>query len=138
MNDRRLRVSGRREMIEMIFATGIPFGGRPELPRTLRELATLTPRTAGIRRWGSAALDLAYVAAGRLDGYWERGLNSWDVAAGILLVREAGGFVGAIEAEGDPARGRQPRRGQRQRLRAPAHDPAGGVRRPVRGPVRSR
>lgn len=105
MNDRRLRVSGRRDMIEMIFATGIPFGGRPELPRTLRELATLTPRTAGIRRWGSAALDLAYVAAGRLDGYWERGLNPWDVAAGIILVREAGGFVGPIEPEGDPLEG---------------------------------
>jgi myo-inositol-1(or 4)-monophosphatase len=105
MNDRRLRVSGRREMIEMLFATGIPFGGRPELPRTLRELAALTPRTAGIRRWGSAGLDLAYVAAGRFDGFWERKLNPWDVAAGILLVREAGGFVGAIEAEGDPLEG---------------------------------
>jgi myo-inositol-1(or 4)-monophosphatase len=105
MNDRRIRVSGRRDMIEMIFATGIPFGGRPELPRTLRELATLTPRTAGIRRWGAAALDLAYVAAGRLDGYWERGLNPLDVAAGILLVREAGGFVAAIEPEGDPLEG---------------------------------
>ncbi len=105
MNDRRLRVSGRRDMLEMIFATGIPFGGRAELPQTLRELATLTPRTAGIRRWGAAALDLAYVAAGRLDGYWERALNPWDVAAGILLVREAGGFVGAIEEDGDPLEG---------------------------------
>ena len=102
LNDRRLRVSGRRDMLEMIFATGIPFGGSPELPRTLRELALLTPRTAGIRRWGAAALDLAYVAAGRLDGYWERGLNSWDVAAGILIVREAGGFVGTIEPDGNP------------------------------------
>ena len=64
MNDRRLRVSGRRELIEMIFATGIPFGGSADLPATLRELAALTPRTAGIRRWGAAALDLAYVAAG--------------------------------------------------------------------------
>ena len=105
MNDRRLRVSGRRDMIEMIFATGIPFGGRPELPRNLRELATLTPRTAGIRRWGSAALDLAYVAAGRVDGFWERGLNAWDVAAGILLVRESGGLVGSIEDGGDPLEG---------------------------------
>jgi myo-inositol-1(or 4)-monophosphatase len=102
LNDRRLRVSGRRDMLEMIFATGIPFGGRTELPRTLRELAALTPRTAGIRRWGAAALDLAYVAAGRLDGYWERGLNAWDVAAGILIVREAGGFVGTIEPDGNP------------------------------------
>ena len=102
LNDRRLRVSGRRDLIETIFATGIPFGGRTELPRTLRELAALTPHTAGIRRWGSAALDLAYVAAGRLDGYWERGLNPWDVAAGLLLVREAGGFVGTIEGDGSP------------------------------------
>jgi len=102
LNDRRLRVSGRRDMIEMIFATGIPFGGRPELPRTLRELAALTPRTAGIRRWGSAALDLAYVAAGRCDGYWERGLAPWDVAAGVLLVRESGGFVGTVEGPGSP------------------------------------
>ena len=86
----------------MIFATGIPLGGSPELPRTLPELALLTPRTAGIRRWGAAALDLAYVAAGRLDGYWERGLNPWDVAAGILIVREAGGFVGTIEPDGNP------------------------------------
>jgi len=96
VNDRRIRVSGRRDMLEMIFATGIPFGGNPELPRTLRAIAALTPRTAGIRRWGAAALDLAYVAAGRLDGYWERGLSPWDTAAGLLLVREAGGFAGAI------------------------------------------
>jgi myo-inositol-1(or 4)-monophosphatase len=96
LNDRRIRVSGRRDMLEMIFATGIPFGGNPELPRTLRAIAALTPRTAGIRRWGSAALDLAYVAAGRLDGYWERGLSPWDTGAGLLLVREAGGFAGAI------------------------------------------
>jgi myo-inositol-1(or 4)-monophosphatase len=64
-------------------------------------MAALTPRTAGIRRWGAAALDLAYVAAGRIDGYWERGLNPWDVAAGILLVREAGGFVGTIAGDGE-------------------------------------
>ncbi|MFO1208379.1 MAG: inositol monophosphatase family protein [Amaricoccus sp.] len=105
LNDRRMRVSGRREMIEMIFATSIPFAGRPELPRRLRELAALTPRTAGIRRWGSCALDLAYVAAGRVDGFWETGAKPWDVAAGILLVREAGGFVGTIEGEGNPVEG---------------------------------
>jgi myo-inositol-1(or 4)-monophosphatase len=101
LNDRRIRVSGRRDMIEMIFATGIPFGGRRDLPDTLRDLAALTPRTAGIRRFGAAALDLAYVAAGRYDGFWERGLNAWDVAAGLLLVREAGGFVGALEDGAD-------------------------------------
>jgi len=102
MNDRRLRVSGRRDMLEMIFATGIPFGGSELLPATLRELAALTPRTAGIRRWGAAALDLAYVAAGRYDGFWERGLRPWDVAAGLLLVREAGGLAGPIEAGANP------------------------------------
>jgi myo-inositol-1(or 4)-monophosphatase len=102
LNDRRMRVSGRRDMLEMLFATGIPFGGNSELPRTLRELAAVTPRTAGIRRWGSASLDLAYLAAGRIDGYWQRGLNPWDVAAGLLLVREAGGFAGTIEGEGNP------------------------------------
>jgi myo-inositol-1(or 4)-monophosphatase len=101
LNDRRLRVSGRRDMIEMIFATGIPFGGKAELPRALREIAALTPETAGIRRLGSAALDLAYVAAGRYDGYWERDVQLWDMAAGILLVREAGGFVGTIEDGGE-------------------------------------
>ncbi|MBY6046294.1 inositol monophosphatase family protein [Vannielia litorea] len=93
MNETRLRVSGRERMIECIFATGLPFGGRPELPETLKACARLLPTCAGVRRWGAAALDLAYVAAGRLDGYWERGLNAWDIAAGELIVREAGGFV---------------------------------------------
>ena len=127
MNDRRLRVSGRRDLLEMIFATGIPFGGRQELPRTLRELAALMPRTAGVRRWGSASLDLAYVAAGRFDGFWERGLHAWDVAAGSLLVREAGGFVGTIEGEGSPLDDRQHRRRQRQRLRDAAVGAARGL-----------
>lgn len=101
LNDRRLRVSGRRDMIEMLFATGIPFGGRPELPGALRQIAAIAPQTAGIRRLGSASLDLAYVAAGRLDGYWERKIRPWDAAAGMLLVREAGGFVGAIAEDGE-------------------------------------
>ena len=93
MNERRMRVSGRTRLMEMIFATGIPFANRPTLPATLKDLARLMPATAGVRRWGAASLDLAYVAAGRYDGYWERGLNAWDLAAGIVLVREAGGFV---------------------------------------------
>lgn len=100
MNDRRLRVSGRRTMIDGVFATGVPFGGRPQLPAVLQDLARLMPVCAGVRRWGAAALDLAYVAAGRFDGYWERGISAWDVAAGIVLVREAGGFVSGID-EGD-------------------------------------
>lgn len=93
MNDTRLRVSGRRQMIEAIFATGVPFGSDRNLPSFLKDLAALAPTCAGIRRWGSAALDMAYVAAGRFDGYWERCIQPYDVAAGILLVREAGGFV---------------------------------------------
>ncbi|WP_439140724.1 inositol monophosphatase family protein [Planktotalea sp.] len=93
MNDQRLRVSSRNQMIEGVFATGIPFGGRSDLPETIKEIAKVAPAVAGIRRWGSAALDLAYVAAGRYEGYWERRLNAWDLAAGIVLVREAGGFI---------------------------------------------
>ena len=81
VNDQRLRVSGRRDMNSAIFATGVPFGGRGTLPATLKDLARLMPVCTGVRRWGSAALDLAYVAAGRYDGYWERGINAWAVAA---------------------------------------------------------
>ena len=101
MNDKRLRVSGRSRMIESIFATGLPFGGRSDLPATLQDLARLLPACAGVRRWGSAALDLAYVAAGRYDGFWERRLNAWDLAAGDILVREAGGFVQPIDPKGN-------------------------------------
>ena len=101
MNDRRLRVSGRRDLSASIFATGVPFGGRGTLPATLKDLARLMPVTAGVRRWGAAALDMAYVAAGRFDGYWERGIHAWDVAAGILLVKEAGGFVEPLRAGHD-------------------------------------
>lgn len=102
MNDARMRVSGRSKMIESIFATGVPFGGRPELPGFLQEVARLAPATAGIRRWGAASLDLAYVSAGRYEGYWERSLNEWDIAAGILLVREAGGLIEGMETGTDP------------------------------------
>ena len=88
-------------MIESIFATGLPFGGRPDLPEVLQDMARLLPTCAGVRRYGAAALDLAYVAAGRYEGYWERSLNEWDIAAGILLVREAGGFVEGIAPASD-------------------------------------
>ncbi|OWU76348.1 inositol monophosphatase family protein [Phaeobacter sp. 22II1-1F12B] len=101
MNDTRLRVSGRSRMIESIFATGIPFAGRADLPETLQDLARLMPACAGVRRWGAASLDLAYVAAGRYDGYWERRLKPWDLAAGLIIVREAGGFAHAIDEDGD-------------------------------------
>ncbi|WP_372605477.1 inositol monophosphatase, partial [Actibacterium sp.] len=67
----------------------------------LQDLARLMPQCAGVRRWGSAALDLAYVAAGRYDGFWERGLNAWDLAAGVLLVREAGGMIAPINPDGN-------------------------------------
>jgi len=96
MNDKRMRVSGRRALAECVFATGVPFGTMRTLPATLQDLARLMPTCAGVRRWGAAALDLAYVAAGRYDGVWERELHAWDIAAGALLVREAGGFVEAI------------------------------------------
>ncbi|MEM9969046.1 MAG: inositol monophosphatase family protein [Pseudomonadota bacterium] len=101
MNESRLRVSARSRLQESIFATGVPFGGRPDLPATLKELAHLMPVCAGVRRWGAAALDLAYVAAGRYDGFWERGLNAWDLAAGTLIVKEAGGLVEPLEPSGN-------------------------------------
>ena len=106
LNDnRRLRVSGRRGMAEAVFATGVPFGAKKTLPAMLADLARLMPACAGVRRWGAASLDLAYVAAGRFDGYWERELQPWDIAAGLLLVKEAGGLVGPVR-EGDDILGR--------------------------------
>ena len=101
MNDTRLRVSGRNRMIESVFATGLPFAGRAELPSALRDLGRLLPVCAGVRQWGAAALDLAYVSAGRFDGFWERRLKIWDLAAGLILVREAGGLADSIQADGD-------------------------------------
>jgi myo-inositol-1(or 4)-monophosphatase len=93
VSDRRLRVSGRRNLSEAVIATGIPFGAKRDNPIYPKMLNAVAAETAGIRRFGSAALDLAYVAAGKFDGFWEFALNSWDIAAGILLVREAGGYV---------------------------------------------
>ena len=101
LNESRLRVSGRHRMIESIFATGLPFAGRADLPETLQDLARILPTCAGVRRFGAAALDLAYVAAGRYEGFWERGLHSWDIAAGIIIVREAGGIVEPLSPAGD-------------------------------------
>lgn len=93
LNDRRMRVSARRKLEDTVIGTGIPHLGRGHHPSYLDEMRTVMANVAGIRRMGSAALDLAYVAAGRMDGFWESGLSPWDVAAGALLVREAGGFV---------------------------------------------
>jgi myo-inositol-1(or 4)-monophosphatase len=93
LNDRRIRVSDRRGMEGALIGTGIPFREEAHLETYLRMLAAMVKDTAGIRRPGSAALDFAYVAAGRLDGFWELQLNPWDFAAGALLVAEAGGTV---------------------------------------------
>lgn len=96
MNGRRLRVSGRNRMADALLATGIPFLGRPGHETLQKEMSEIMAVSSGIRRMGAASLDLAYVAAGRVDGFWERGLAPWDIAAGIILVREAGGLVSQI------------------------------------------
>jgi myo-inositol-1(or 4)-monophosphatase len=93
LNDRRLRVSARRQLGEAVIGTGFPFRGRPKHPAYTASLLRVMEATAGVRRLGSAALDLAYVAAGRYDGFWETDLAPWDIAPGLLMVREAGGFV---------------------------------------------
>jgi myo-inositol-1(or 4)-monophosphatase len=93
LQDQRLRVSARRDLTEALIATGIPFHGQGDFAKWSRILGAVAPQVAGIRRYGAASLDLAWVAAGRFDGYWEADLQPWDVAAGMLLVREAGGFV---------------------------------------------
>ncbi len=96
LNGKRIRVSAARSLEGALLGTGIPFREDQDLELYLETLRVLVPGTAGIRRAGSAALDLAYVAAGRFDGFWEFGVNKWDVAAGILLVQEAGGLVGDL------------------------------------------
>ena len=93
LQDARLRVSGRRQLSEALIATGVPYHGHGDFDEWTRIFSEIGPQVAGIRRFGSAALDLAWVAAGRYDGFWESDLAPWDTAAGCLLVREAGGFV---------------------------------------------
>jgi myo-inositol-1(or 4)-monophosphatase len=93
LNERRLRVSSRRDLADALIATGVPFKGHGDMDRFEKVIGAVAPEVAGIRRFGSAALDLAWVAAGRYDGFWEEDLQFWDIAAGLLLVREAGGFV---------------------------------------------
>ncbi len=93
LNDRRMRVAARRDLTDTVIATGIPHLGRGEHGKVLVELRNIMAESAGIRRLGAAAIDLAWVAAGRVDGFWETGLSAWDVAAGMMMVREAGGFV---------------------------------------------
>jgi len=96
LNDTRLRVAGRKQLNECVIACGLPHIGRGDHELSRREMTALQPKVAGLRRFGAASLDLAFVAAGRLDGYWERNLQPWDIAAGIVLIKEAGGTVGDI------------------------------------------
>ena len=102
MNETRMRVSARHRLNESIYATGVPFAGRGDLPATLQDLARLMPVCAGVRRWGAASLDLAYVGMGRYEGFWERDLQIWDIAAGIIIAKEAGAIVEGIEDNSDP------------------------------------
>jgi myo-inositol-1(or 4)-monophosphatase len=102
LQDRRLRVSARRHLDEALIGTGIPFANRGDAAQWMRIYQELGPRVAGIRRNGAAALDLAWVAAGRFDGFWETDLAIWDTAAGCLLVREAGGFVSDFRSRSAP------------------------------------
>ena len=92
-NHGRLRVAGRTDLSDAVLACGAPHGERAGRDEFIEEMQTLLPKVAGVRRFGAASLDLAYVAAGRVDGFWERGLAPWDIAAGVVLVREAGGLV---------------------------------------------
>ena len=97
LNDKRIRVATRKKLSESILITGIPHLGRGNKELFIKEMDKIIPEVAGIRRSGSAALDLAWIAAGRYDIFWERGLSVWDIAAGILLVREAGGFAKGVD-----------------------------------------
>jgi len=106
LNDQRLRVAARRRLAEAVIACGLPHLGRGDLAQFRKEFAAVQEKVAGLRRFGAATLDLAWVAAGRLDAYWERNLSAWDMAAGQLLVREAGGFVSDLDG-GDEVFGKR-------------------------------
>ena len=101
LNDQRLRVAARRQLHECVIACGLPHIGRGDHQLFLREMTALQPRVAGLRRFGAASLDLAFVAAGRFDAYWERDLQPWDIAAGMIMVREAGGTVSDVDGKTD-------------------------------------
>ncbi len=102
LQDARLRVSARSRMSDALIATGIPFHGAGSPEEWMKIYSAFGPEVAGIRRFGAASLDLAWVAAGRFDGFWESGLSDWDTAAGCLLVREAGGFVSDYRGRSAP------------------------------------
>ena len=93
LNGQPIAVSGQSELIRSVLAVGIPFAGKPHHDRFLAEMERLTPNVLGIRRLGAAAVDMAYVACGRFDAYWEQSLNAWDMAAGVIIIEEAGGTV---------------------------------------------
>jgi myo-inositol-1(or 4)-monophosphatase len=97
LNDRRLRVAARRRLEDAVVACGLPHRGRGGLAEFRKEFAPVQEKVVGLRRFGAAALDLAWIAAGRIDAYWERNLSPWDMAAGIVLVREAGGFASDLD-----------------------------------------
>jgi myo-inositol-1(or 4)-monophosphatase len=99
LNDHRLRVAARRDLSDSVVCCGIPHRGRGDPARFHKELQAVQGKVAGIRRTGAAALDLAWVAAGRFDGFWEYGLSPWDLAAGMILIREAGGIVTDLDGE---------------------------------------
>ncbi|MCF8476926.1 MAG: inositol monophosphatase [Pseudolabrys sp.] len=101
MNEHRIRVAGRKNLADSVLACGLPHRGRGEIAISRKETAALLEQVAGLRRFGAAALDMAWVAAGRLDGYWERDIKPWDIAAGMILVREAGGFVSDCDGGDD-------------------------------------
>ena len=102
LNDQRLRVAGRRKLNECVIACGLPHIGRGDHELSRAEMTEIQNRVAGLRRFGAASLDMAFVAAGRLDGYWERNLQPWDMAAGQIIVREAGGIVSGMAGDDDP------------------------------------
>lgn len=102
LNNRRIRVAARAAMDDAVIGCGVPHIGKGDHALWLREAAAVMVEAGGMRRWGAAALDLAYVACGRLDAYWERGVKSWDIAAGLILVREAGGYLSDADGGPDP------------------------------------
>ena len=106
LNNRRIRVAARTEMAEAVIGCGLPHMAKGDHGLFMKELMAVMGNVGGMRRLGAAALDLAYVACGRLDAYWERGVNSWDVSAGMLLVREAGGYLSDVDGGGDPLNAR--------------------------------
>jgi myo-inositol-1(or 4)-monophosphatase len=99
LNDRRVRVAARQRLNDAVISCGLPHYGRGDLAVFRKEFGAVQEKAAGLRRFGAAALDLAFIAAGRFDGYWERNLSPWDMAAGTLLVREAGGFVTDLDGD---------------------------------------